>query len=96
MKRDDVTGLAPTGDLGLIDKSSFLFDALLLIFGPDGKKNKIKNFHDCHNIKSFDTGTMEWITQRVYWAQALWSGDTLPRDCLKWKPLILHIKVSTH
>ena len=40
MKRDDVTGLAPTGDLGLIDKSSFLFDSLL--FGPDGEKEKIK------------------------------------------------------
>lgn len=36
MKRDDVTGLAPTGDLGLIEKSSFLFDSLL--FGPDWKK----------------------------------------------------------
>lgn len=43
MKRDDVTGLAPTGDLGLIDKSSFLLDSLLLMFGPDGKKNKFRH-----------------------------------------------------
>lgn len=61
MKRDDITGLAPTGDLGLIDKSSFLFDSLLLMFGPDGQTqkeaNKIKGIHNC-----FITGTMEWIT----------------------------------
>lgn len=38
VKRDDVTGLAPTDDLGLTDKSSFRFDSLLLTFGPGGKK----------------------------------------------------------
>lgn len=42
VKRDDVTGLAPTGDLGLIDKSSFFFTSLLLMFGPDEEKNKVK------------------------------------------------------
>lgn len=41
MKRDDVTGLDPMGNLGLIDKSSFLFDSLLL--GPErqGGKNNV-------------------------------------------------------
>ncbi len=45
VKRDDVTGLVPMGDLGLIDKSSFLFDSLLLMFGPEGEREKIK-----HNV----------------------------------------------
>lgn len=45
VKRDDVTGLAPAGDLVLIDKSSFLFDSLLLMLGPEGKKTKyIKHY----------------------------------------------------
>lgn len=48
MKREDVTGLAPTGDLGLIDKSSFFLDSLLLMFGPDGEKNRIKKHEVSH------------------------------------------------
>lgn len=36
MKRDEVKGLAPPGDLGLIGKSSFLFDSLFL-FDPNRK-----------------------------------------------------------
>lgn len=55
MKRDDVTGLTPTGDLGLIEKSSFFLDSLLLMFGPGGEKNTIKQHEDSHvsayNIK---------------------------------------------
>lgn len=39
VKRDDVTVLAPTGDLALIEKSSLRLDSLLLMFGP-GKKQK--------------------------------------------------------
>lgn len=46
MKRDEVPGLAPTGDLGLIDKSSFLFDSLFL-FGPNEEKIKTKHCHKC-------------------------------------------------
>ena len=45
MKRDEVTVLAPTGDLGLIDKSSFLFDSLFL-FGPDREKTTKKHSHN--------------------------------------------------
>lgn len=40
VKRDEVTEFTPTADLGLTDKSSFLFDSLL--FGPKrDKKNNI-------------------------------------------------------
>lgn len=43
VKRDDVTGLAPTGDLDLTEKSSLRLDSLLLMFGPAEyfKQNRI-------------------------------------------------------
>lgn len=41
VKREDVTELAPTGNLAFKDESSFRFDSLLLLFGPDdGQKEK--------------------------------------------------------
>lgn len=39
VKRDEVFEPLPTGDRGLIDRSSFLFDSLLL-FGPDEEKKR--------------------------------------------------------
>lgn len=43
VNRDDVTGLAPTGDLDLTEKSSLRLDSLLLMFGPaeEMKQNRI-------------------------------------------------------
>lgn len=51
VKRDDVTGLAPTGDLALIEKSSLRLDSLLLMFGPGIKKTK-KTKSGIKSIKS--------------------------------------------
>lgn len=36
VKRDGIIGLAPTADLALTGKSSFLWDSLLLALDPDG------------------------------------------------------------
>lgn len=55
VKRDDVTDLAPAGDLGLSDKSSFLFNSLLLMLGPD-EKGKEQNQALCEiNIPRIKT-----------------------------------------
>lgn len=49
VKRDEVTEFTPTGDLGLTDKSSFLFNSLL--FGPKRDKKQHQH-HDCAGIKT--------------------------------------------